>query len=237
MKLAAIYNVWDGEEFLLRSVESVKDHVDVLIAVVQTKSNFGEDYDGGLQVAKKIDGMNIILYDPVLNKSGSWNELEKRNLGVFAAKNNFGCTHYLHLDCDEIHPDFAKAKKFFIEKKMKASVMKMYTYFGSENLRFENPDNYFVPFISEIGLKKANFNCFSNTPFRVDPTRGSYVRPVQEIPFFMHHYSWVRNDIERKIRNSSARRNINNKEMLYLYRSAKSGNYIEPIFQQKLIEV
>lgn len=237
MKLAAIYNIWDGEEHLPESVATVAPHVDVLIGMVQSISNFGEKYDGGVKAAQKIEGMNIFQYDPVLSKSGSWNELQKRNLGVIAAKNFFSCTHYLHLDCDEMHPNFLQAKNYFMMNEMKNSVMRMYTYFKSKHLRFERPDDYYVPFISEIGLKQATFNAFSNTPYRVDPTRGNYVRPVGLVPHFMHHYSWIRDDIRRKIRNSSAKRNIDEEKMVTLYQNAKSGDYIEPVFGQKLIKV
>ena len=42
MKLAAIYNVWDGVELLRGSMESVKDGVDLFIIVYQNVSNIGE---------------------------------------------------------------------------------------------------------------------------------------------------------------------------------------------------
>jgi len=45
MKLAAIYNVWDGVELLHGSIECIKDHVNQIIIVWQNVSNIGEIYD------------------------------------------------------------------------------------------------------------------------------------------------------------------------------------------------
>jgi hypothetical protein len=44
----------------------------------------------------------------------------------------------------------------------------------------------------------------------------------------MHHYSWVRKDYEKKIRNSTARNNIlQDKTLLQSLMHAKEGDYIE----------
>ena len=43
----------------------------------------------------------------------------------------------------------------------------------------------------------------------------------------MHHYSWVRNDIMRKVNNSTARDNILRSSLLSDYESAKEGYYLE----------
>ena len=236
MKLAAIYNIWDGEEWLDKSVSFLKDHVDVIIGMVQKVSNFGESYNGGVEIAKSIPEMKVFEYDPRPQWLGMKNELEKRKTGIVTAREIFNCTHFLHVDCDEMHPEFAEAKQYFIDNELRNSVMKMYTYFGRQHLRFEQPDNYHVPFISEIP-KNTNQIGQSSRQFRVDPTRGSGIQPVTEIPFFMHHFSWVRNDIERKIRNSSAKNNIEKTNVLELYNQAKPGLFVEPIFNQKLISV
>ena len=45
MKLAAIYNVWDGEEHLLGSMKCLTGHIDLFIIVFQRVSNFGEPFD------------------------------------------------------------------------------------------------------------------------------------------------------------------------------------------------
>ncbi len=45
MKLAAIYNVWDGVELLKHSIASIKQDVDLIIIVYQDISNFGEEFN------------------------------------------------------------------------------------------------------------------------------------------------------------------------------------------------
>jgi hypothetical protein len=41
-KLGAAYNVFDGEELLLRSIESIRPVVQFVAVVYQTTSNFGD---------------------------------------------------------------------------------------------------------------------------------------------------------------------------------------------------
>jgi len=67
MKLAAIYNLWDGEELLLGSMKCLKDHVDLFIIVWQEVSNFGEPHN-------PLDNLNfagfpiaLVKYNPPRN--------------------------------------------------------------------------------------------------------------------------------------------------------------------------
>jgi hypothetical protein len=41
MKLAAIYNAWDGVELLKGSMNCLKDGVDIFIVIYQDVSNYG----------------------------------------------------------------------------------------------------------------------------------------------------------------------------------------------------
>jgi hypothetical protein len=49
MKLGCGYNLWDGEELLERSIESIRKHVDYVVVVYQTTSNFGSLCSPGLE--------------------------------------------------------------------------------------------------------------------------------------------------------------------------------------------
>jgi hypothetical protein len=234
MKLAAIYNVWDGVELLRGSMNCIKGHVELIIIVWQDVSNFGESYNPIPDI--DLSGFSRVIlqkYTPVPG-NGMMNEKSKRNLGLDIARRE-GCTHFLHMDCDEYYEDFGKAKELFIESGKPGSVLKLMTYFKLPTLRFENPDNYFVPFIHELTEKtEAGARDY---PFWTDPTRRINVSEVVELPVFMHHFSWVRLDIERKARNSSAKKNIENSFLMEDYRSeVGTGSYIRD-YQQKLIEV
>lgn len=243
MKIAAIYNVWDGVELLYGSMKCLKNEVDIFILVWQDVSNFGERYNPMDDFKIPDFGCEVILvkYEPT-GQFGTGNEILKRNLGLQYAKQE-GCTHFLHMDCDEYYEDFAAAKQEFIQSGAKGSVCKMYTYFKNPTLRLEAADNYYVPFIHK--LEKSTFAGAKNYPYYVDPTRKIqqlYV-PMDESNVVlmdkpMHHYSWVRKDIERKARNSSAKANIERSQLLqdYYADETKAGYFLKD-YKQKLVEV
>lgn len=234
MKLAAIYNVWDGVELLKGSMDCIKNDVDLFIIVYQTISNFGEEYNPFPEI-------NISEYPHVLIEyvpqqfGGQFNETNKRNLGLKVAKEQ-NCTHFLFLDCDEYYSDFKTAKELYLESNHMGSVCMMYTYFKTPTLRLTTADNYYVPFIHMLKTDTAAGEC--NYPYYVDRTRKVNETNVCLLPIFMHHFSWVRIDIERKIRNSSAKRNIFRSQLLIDYNNPelKPGYYLQD-YKQSLIEV
>ncbi len=234
MKLAAIYNVWDGVELLRGSMECLKNDVDLFIIVFQDISNFGEYYNPLL--AMNLTGFNFILikYIPQ-KKAGQSNESEKRNIGLEVAKKQ-GCTHFLHLDTDEYYQEFAKAKNLYIKSGADGSSCRIYTYFKLPTLRFETEDGYFVPFIHK--LLPQTVAGYSNYPFYVDRTRKINCNNVVLLDVFMHHFSWVRRNIEQKCRNSSAKNNIERGTMLkdYYNIDIKEGFYVKD-YEKKLINV
>jgi hypothetical protein len=216
MKLAAIYNIWDGVEHLESSVNSIRNDVDYIIFVYQDVSNYGEKYDP-LSELQKIKHDVTFLYEPDLNSSPASNEKNKRNIGIQIAL-KLGCTHFLHLDCDEVYPNFKELKKEFIDSGKDGSVCKITTYFGKSNYCFEKFDNYYVPFIHKLNNDTVAGG--RQYPFYVDPTRKINSNNVSLLQSgLMHHYSWVRDDIERKIRNSTARCNIEISQLLLDYKA------------------
>jgi hypothetical protein len=206
MKLAAIYNVWDGVELLAGSMACLKGHVDKIIIVYQDTSNYGEKYNP-LDHTNLDNDLPIIFekFYPVLSKSPAWNETQKRNAGIEMARLS-NCTHFLHLDCDEYYEDFAAAKQSYIDSGAYGSVVRLHTYFREPTWRLDVPENYFVPFIHK--LSPYTIAGQRGYPFHVDPTRRINEKNVVELPVFMHHFSWVRQNIRRKAENSSARMNI-----------------------------
>lgn len=221
MKLSAIYNVWDGVELLAGSINCIKDHVDLIIIVYQPVSNFGEEYNPIDDINEALDSISglpeIILTQYTIEiEAGALNEKAKRNQGLLISKIN-NCTHFLHLDCDEYYKDFSEAKKLYIESGSAGSVCKLWTYFKHPTFRLAENEGYFVPFIHKLNdntvAGKADY------PFYVDPTRVINEENVVELPVFMDHFSWVRADIERKIRNSSAKKNLERGTLLKDYYS------------------
>lgn len=239
MKLAAIYNVWDGAELLGGSIKCIEKYVDLIIITYQQVSNFGEYYNPMTEInaaVKDIPHKKIFIhkYHPFVG-TGFRNETVKRNKGLDIARFH-QCSHFFHIDCDEYYKDFGRLKEFYIHSKTNGSVLNIMTYFKKPTLRLENPDNYFVPFIhrldkiTEVGMRPY--------PFYSDPTRRVNTQDVIIIPGFMHHFSYIRKDINRKVNNSSARDNIQKSKLLECYNDPQVGaGYYLPDYKQKLIEV
>lgn len=254
--IAAIYNVYDGEEWLERSINSIRDHVDLVIAVSSFRSNWGEEYFGGVDECNRLKESGLIDIHEIVNpigKNAYKKELYKRSFGLFLAKER-KCTHFILMDCDELYNSdrFNNAKEYVIKNDFDASVCEIRTYFGNENLMYENLESFHVPFIhklhnrTKLGAQTIIGKGFKGTrkqyPYYVDRTRSTntHVMHCQLNPndIVMHHYSWVRNDIERKINNSTAK--MNGSEglnlMLQDYHNAKEG-YILKSNGQKLIQI
>jgi hypothetical protein len=113
----------------------------------------------------------------------------------------------LHLDCDEYYlPDeFARARQWIETHQVPGTTCRLRTYFASPGLQLEGFDDYCVPFIHR--LNDTTVCGCEHYPLPVDPTRRINCADVTELDsslICMHHFSWVRRDIGRKIRNSSA---------------------------------
>jgi len=202
-KLAGIWNVWDGDEHLRKSIEQIRPHLDVVIVIYQNVSNSGELYEPTLP-HDLIDLSEF--YIPAVGQSGQWNETMKRNRGLELAK-SVGCTHFIQMDCDEMYftEDFGLAKEQVYIKKLDASYCRLKTYYKYPTKQLFPDEDYFVPFIHKI--HKETIMCFDKKyPAFADPTRrtNTYAKhePIEWLR--MHHYSFVRKDIQRKLRNSSS---------------------------------
>lgn len=231
MRLAAIYNVFDGVELLKGSIESIRPFVDEVIIVYQDVSNYGERFDP-LPWINQCDADILLKHDP--HGRPLSNEIAKRNKGIKAAF-HLGCTHFLTMDCDEYYRDFGAAKQAYIDSKCSGSVVPLHTYFKEPTLMLEKDEDFFVPFIH-----KLNRNTVSGGrlyPYRVDPSRRINDQSVIKLPHFMHHYSWVRADIDRKVRNSTAAKNLAKSKHLTEYRKdLKEGDFLE-CYNSKLVRV
>ena len=224
MKLAAIYNVYDSEELLQGSINQIRSEVDVVIAVVQTLSNWGEVYEGGQIECNRLFELGLIDYviqfTPKIQRemlNGCHNETRKRIQGFELAK-QLGCTHFLFMDCDEyyVNHEFAEAKKVAI--KHDATCLHIQDYCKYPTLAKRELEGYYVPFIHKIQTTEKIGFC--KYPYYCDPTRvtnhtTSYLFPSNEI--VMHHFTNIRKDIERKYRNSSAQMNFDLTTMLQTF--------------------
>lgn len=211
MKLGVSYNVFDGTELLRESILSIKLQVDHISVVYQSVSNFGnqasEDITDLLMDLLAEELINdIIYYIPDLLKTPAENELNKRNLGYINSMEHL-CTHHLSMDCDEFYDEkeFSDAKKVIQQNNIDSSACSMKTYYKNNTTILWPIEEYYVPFIYKI--RPDFMYSFINWPILVDPTRriipGNFYL-FDENWITMHHFSYVRNNIEEKLTNSSA---------------------------------
>lgn len=214
MKLAAVYNVWDGDELLLGSIKQIRSLVDVVIIVYQRESHRGNINPELDRTLTLIQGMNLVdhfeQYKPTYNKGGALLSFEthKRNLGLEIAR-DYACTHYLHIDCDEYYlpEQFKYAKDMITDSGIRNTFCHLATYFLKPTWRLTPDESYLVPFIQKLGADNTGPQN-SWDKFVVDPSRRPSVKPPYIIfntdQLLMHHFSWVRRDLGMKLRNSSA---------------------------------
>lgn len=230
MKLAAIFNIWSDWYLLEHSVKQITPLVDGVIIVASRYSNYGEFEEVPTEWINKVHVREPIYKIPM------YAETYKRNCGLDIAREE-GYTHFLMMDADEFYNpvEFLKAKeRFHVEPNLKGLVCQLQCYFKSPTLTI-GIESTRVPFIHELTPTiKHEFN--RNYPFawegpeiRIDPTRSLNINSGVEFTteVTMQHYSWCRKDYAKKIRNSTARSNIEKstiKEDLLL---AKDGYYVK----------
>ena len=245
MKLAAVYNSWDDWEILEHSIKNIRPLVDLVIVVYSKTSNYGEVSTGPDGSAHQFDITNIPVFffrcEPILTLRPEENERMKRNEGLRYAK-ELQATHFLMMDSDEVYePEpFLKEKERFLNSDLQGLVCASQVYFKSPRLTI-GLDTTRVTFIHKITPnlrfewnKKFPF-AFDKMAIRIDPTRMLNINSgVEWSDIIMHHYSWVRSDFEKKIRNSTARANIERSTIRQDLALAKEGYFCE-FYQKTLI--
>ncbi len=260
MKLAAIYNIYDGEELLEGSLKSIRANVDLVIAVTQSVSNFGNINENIKNIVKNLNDKKlidkIIWYKPNLNISASQNEIIKKKLGYVLAKNEKS-THFFHIDTDEFYDDtdFKKAKELITKYHLPATACTIFNYFKEPIYQMVPKEKFFVPFIHKISNELMLARPY---PILADPTRTvalkqkrnfisrlwkkkskkiDHIYVFTEEQLVMHHYAYVRNDITSKVINRSNRTSDKGVEkFLELWKNWKPGIKIIKPAKGPLIE-
>jgi hypothetical protein len=217
------YNVFDGEELLEYSINSIRELVDYVVVVAQEKSNYGQINPN---LRKKLDELKVkglidvvhwyqpnIQFDEqgnVKRENGLNNEQRKRQIGLDLCL-TYGCSIFSSMDCDELYDadDYSYALKDFNSGDYDSSFCQMITYYKKPNWELFPPETYYVPLFYKINCNtKFTFEFVPPYPVNIDPSRrikAGYSRIYSRDEIQMHHFSYVREDIESKIRNSSAR--------------------------------
>lgn len=232
MKLCAIYNVWDDWNFLKYSIKNIEPLVEGIIVVGSDRSNHGEFSP----IPIWVNDLPMFFYRNPQHPQAIHCETDKRNYGLQKAK-QLGFTHFLTIDADELYEPskFKKAKeRFLIDPFLKGIVCPTQVYFKSPKLTI-GFDGTRVPFIHKLSPTiRHDFNkmypfAWEDGKIRIDPTRSLTINSGVEYTddVICHHYSWCRGDYEKKIRNSTARRNLEQSCILTDLREGKEGYFCE----------
>lgn len=216
------YNLFNGEELLEDSIQTIKPFVDYIVVVAQEKSNYN-DFNPNLR--KKLNDLqskgliNLIhWYNPsydydekgkVKIDNGITNEQRKRQIGLDLCR-VYGCTIFSSMDCDELYDskEYEYALNDFKKGDYDSSFCQMITYYKQPTWELFPPETYYVPLFYKMDCKtKFTFEFVPPYPVLIDPSRrikAGYSRVYTRDEIQMHHFSYVRKDIESKIRNSSS---------------------------------
>lgn len=226
-KLVAIYNVWDDYDLLKYSCENIEPLVDGIIIIASEKSNYGE-----VSLIPDEWRDKVIIHEPVFAQA-MYSETDKRNFGLSLAK-KFGYTHFITMDADEFYEpnEFQSAKDYLNNNQhINGLVVESQVYFKSPTLTV-GKDITLVPHIHKLTPTiRHEFNknypfAWSGKQLMIDPTRSLNINSgVEMFDCTMHHYSWVRKDYEKKIRNSTARANLERSTIREDLRFAKEGYF------------
>jgi hypothetical protein len=151
---------------------------------------------------------SFYLYKPQLNAPiPHINEMNKRNMGLYVCQGE-GCTHFMSMDSDEFYKEdeLKKVLDVMVEGNYDSSACQLQTYWKSGQWVLNPPEEYYVSLIYKI-RNGVDFVLGHNFPVLVDPTRrmnpgNCKIFTRDEIE--MHHASYVRNDIAKKLFNSSS---------------------------------
>ena len=245
MKLASIINVWACcIELIPFCIKNHLEFCDGVIVVWSQYSNHGVKNDAVLEYILgngKDSRVQFMQLEPV---SGTplMNETRKRNFGIENARLE-AYTHFLVSDADEFYipSEMNTEKERFNNPNLNGLVHRLKVYIKSPTL-YTN-DHTLICGIHKLS-KDTCCGSFKDYPYaydsegkaHIDPSRRlSYTSGIEYSEVYMHHYSYVRKNIDLKIDNSSANLRRSRQVIYDELRDAKPG-YISKLYHQELKE-
>jgi hypothetical protein len=220
MKLGIAYNIYDGQEMLPFAVENLRFYAHKIFVIYQEVSNFGNRNPDLMPMLKELESRGLvdklIPFTPSLEKnndgsinwkSGCYNEIKKRQLGLEVARVN-GCDTYMTLDCDELYDcgQFKWAMEDFERGGYDTSFTKLLTYYKKPTLQVTPPETWYQPLFYKI-KKDTEFVFINEYPVNTDQTKkvkAGHCRVYKENEIIQHHFAYVRHNLNSKVINSSS---------------------------------
>ena len=217
-KFGVSYNVFDGVELLEDSINHIRSVVDHISIIFQTTSYYGEKLtEEEINTVKSLKNRGLVddLVYFKLDKSISihQNQINKRNHGKRLAQSR-GCTHYMTLDCDEFYTteEFKKLVDLHRSNPNIITYLPLVAYYKDTQYLIDS-SQYMDGDLYVSGFFPVNYDLIMNFQcnVKVDPTRKVGVKENNLINILdksfikMHHLSYVRKDIFKKIYNAASK--------------------------------
>lgn len=246
MKLVSIINAWvDAIELLPYCLKNHLEFCDHVIVVWSIKSNHGHYDDSMLKFICGYPNDGRVTFhqlEPLYKQLPRVNETRKRNYGIDVARES-GFTHFIVADQDELYKpeEIEQDKKRMIECDLNGLVSGLRVYISKPTLY--TTDHTLVATIQKLGPKTYVGN-FREYPYAVDAAGKAHIDPsrrpshTSKVVFsntMMHHYSWVRKNIDLKIENSTANLKRSRDVIYEEIRNIKPG-YISQLYHQPIYE-
>lgn len=221
MKLGIAYNIFDGEEILPFALKNLRGFADFIVVVYQTTSNYGNINHNLFPVLVELKEQGLIdmlyEYEPNIRrdekgeidwKSGTLNEVEKRDIGLKICRAN-NCDTYMTLDCDELYDpqQFEWAINDFEKTGYDTSFTLTYNFYKLPTMQLLNQHLWYQPLFYKI-KEDSKIEMQKNYPVNIDRTKMIKTNfPViyKSEEIIQYHYAYVRHNLKSKVNNSSAR--------------------------------
>lgn len=228
MKLGISYNIFDGQEMLPFAVLNLRPYAHKIFIIYQKVSNYGNTNPDLMPMIKELESRGLIdkafEYEPniftddngnVKWQSGTFNEIQKRQLGLEIARAN-GCDTYMTLDCDELYDStqFKWAMEDFETGNYDTSFTRLLTYYKKPTLQLTPPETWYQPLFYKI-KKDTKFEFLDDYPVVTDRTKmvkAGHCRVYKQDEIVQHHFAYVRHNLDSKVTNSSAQSDEKSKE-------------------------
>ncbi len=231
-KWGVSYCVFDGEELLESSIRSIRDSVDYInIVYSSTSYSYNHINQNIEQVVSSLKEKGlvdeIIEYKPNKKYNLQKNEITKRNIGLKYAK-KAGVNYFMTMDTDEfyIKEELDKAQEFIIENNITHSFCPIINYGLTPFQRSKEIAQYSVPFFFKVTKRNFLKNEKKKRICISDPTRNSsyylFARYFYLNNITMHHMSYIRKDLIKKLESSTA--NFNDETIKNILESLNNNN-------------
>lgn len=237
---------FEGLEHIKNIAYELKDQCDVIVICLQDKSYHGKDIsEDDVNEANNLKELGYVdeiiwfqpnnEYDEALPDIARYIETDKRNYILDYLEKDCGCSHSIVIDSDEFydHDDFVNAKSVIDNsEEVHVTYCQYVNYYRDYQHIMVWPYYAYVPFISEssyrFSFKEGSFGKPS------DPTRryllNGDMTTYHILPYSlvkMHHFSWIRLDINKKLENWSAKKLFNceglDEQIVSTYTNYKDG--------------